>query len=324
MKNYLYILFTIISIKASAQEQIFGTSYGGNLYSFDIINCTRNLIGFTGVNFDDIAFSPDGRLWGIAAGDLYKIDTSNANVTLIGPTGTIAVSLVSLNDSILLAENNLMLCKINVNNANTTIVGNIGYAATGDLTWYDDDLYLVTTTTGQMAKIKLNATNTAITNVTLIGSSIPVCQSAVTTSILGTDNTLVGFNDAHAIKICQIDGSTQPLCVGLNISGLPGATSFRLPTQIPAPTACSPVKLFEQNQNESMSSLVYPNPCTSNIYLNTNDVNISSVVIYDMHGRKSTANVDAKKIEVSNLSPGIYTIEIVSNIGLQRQLFVKE
>ena len=99
------------------------------------------------------------------------------------------------------------------------------------LTWYDDDLYMIT----QLIKIVLNDSNTAIESVTPISFTVPICEGAVTASFVGDYNSIIGFSGPDLIKVCQLDGSTQMLCPDLNIDGTPGAASIRLPTQVPQP-----------------------------------------------------------------------------------------
>src|SRR5262249_20796009 len=157
---------------------------------------------------------PDGQLWGIAGGNLYHIDTANANATLVGNTGIGGVSLVALNDTTLLIEGNSILYGINVNTASSYYIDTIGYSASGDLTWYDDDLFMVTSGV-QIIKIVLNNTYSSIVSVTPIGSAVPTCEGAVTASFIGNYNSIVGFNGSNLIKICQLDGSYQMLCPSL-------------------------------------------------------------------------------------------------------------
>ncbi|HYV91993.1 MAG TPA: T9SS type A sorting domain-containing protein [Chitinophagales bacterium] len=219
MKQLILIPLLLIKSSSFSQQPIFATISGGDLYSFDLTNCTRHSIGSTGQGFGDIAFIPDGRLWGIIGGQLYQIDTATAIATLVGNTGVGSITLVGLNDSTLLAEFGMNLYGINTNNATSYYIDHIGYGASGDLTWYDDDLYMTT----PVIKIVLNNTNTAILSVTNLNSSVPTCKGAVTASFVGDYNSIVGFNGPNLYKICQIDGSYEMLCPSLNIGGTPGA-----------------------------------------------------------------------------------------------------
>ncbi len=203
MKKLFTLLLLAIYFPAFSQQPVFATIGGGDLYSFDLAKCKRHFIGVTGYGFGDIAFTPNGRLWGIEGGMLYNIDTATANSTLIGNTEIGAVTLLGLNDTTLLAEFGDNLYSINVNTAASTYIDTIGYQAAGDLTWYDDDLYLLT----PLVKITMNSTYTDILSVTLINDTVPTCEGAVTASFTGDFNSIVGFNGDNAIKICQLDGS---------------------------------------------------------------------------------------------------------------------
>lgn len=324
MKRTLTGLFLTITLNSFSQQPIFATISGGDLYSFDITNCTRHFIGSTGQGFGDIAFTPDGQLWGIVGGQLYHIDTATANATLIGNTGIGAVSLVGLNDTTLLAEFDMKLYSINTLNVTSSYIDTIGFQAAGDLTWYDDDLYMVTSA-GQIIRMVLNVTNTTLVSVTPIGSSVPTCEGAVTASFIGNYNSIVGFNGPDLIKICQIDGSNQMLCPNLNIGGTPGGASIRLPTQIPQPISCSTTGIEEISFQNLVS--LFPNPTTNqlNIKLNLNEQ--FRYYIYNSFGQLVKIGIlqpDLATIYIDNLSVGLYTIEIKSDSNYDRQCFIVE
>ncbi len=313
------------SLTSYSQEPIFATASGGGLYSFDLTNCTRSFKGSTGFGFEDIAFTPDGRLWGIIAGQLHQIDTTTANTTFVGNIGFLAVSLVGLNDSTLLAESGLKLYEINNNNASSFYIDTIGYQASGDLTWYDDDLYMVTSS-GQIIRITLNATFTSILNVTPIGSSIPYCQGAITASFSGDYNSIVGFNGPNLIKICQIDGSVQSLCPSLNIGGTPGAASIRLPTQEPQPSVCQAPNSVEFNQID-LDLYIYPNPTSTHFKIEglnkPYNLAIYNVVGQLLYTQNNILEAN-KKIEVSTYPKGLLFIRIESEDKVYYYQIIKQ
>jgi hypothetical protein len=258
MKRIIIILFVFIWVKGIAQQPIFID--GQNLiYSVNINNCTKRLVGSGTQAYGDIAFTPDGNLWGIANGGIYQIDTSNANSILIGYTQTGGVSLVALNDSVLLSEFKDSLWAININTLKKYNLGDIGYPASGDLTWYDNDLYM---SAGLLLiKIVLNTSNTAIissepVNSFTINPLPPDCEGLATASFPGLENSIIGFSTANTnvYKICPIDGSSQLLCPLMG--QFAGAASIRLPTQNPLPTSCAkilPVNLL------NFTSTILPN-----------------------------------------------------------------
>ena len=265
MKTLAAALLLFISGRTVSQELIYATIAGGDLYSFDLSDCTREFIGSTGQGFGDIAFTPNGELWGIVGAQLYHIDPTTANATLIGFTGLKSVSLAALNDSTLLTEFETNLYAVNTTSASSTFIDAIGFQAAGDLTWYDDDLYMVTSF-GQIIKIVLNSSNTGILSVTAIGSDIPVCEGAVTASFPDNYNSIAGFNGHDLIKICQIDGSIQMLCPELNIGGTPGAASIRLPTQEPQPGSCTPPTGIDPVRMDHLFT-VFPNPACNTLHI---------------------------------------------------------
>ena len=251
MRKFLTGILWVISFNAFSQQPIFFSDGFGKLYSCNLSNCSVRYIGETGAapsTFTDIAFTPDGRLWGIKAGALYLIDTTTANTTFIGNLGVDGASLVDLNDSTLLIESYNKLYGINVNNGSSYYIDTIGYSADGDLTWYDDALYMVTAVIAPgnrgIVKLELNAANTAIVNITLLGDSIPESYAAVSTFSCGY-NVLVDFSNSstgNVYKICPLDGSYTILCPNLLGDGAAaGAAAIRLPTQNPQPTSCAEV-----------------------------------------------------------------------------------
>jgi hypothetical protein len=217
MKPFITTVILFISLQAFSQQPLFvGDQY---LYSLNITNCTSRFVGNSGVIFYDIAFTPDGKLWGLSNTDgLYFIDTLTATPTFIGEVIGQGISLVALNNSVLLSEFNDTLYGINVNNAQCYKIGIIAsndttFYATGDLSWYGNDLYM--TTYNQLIKIQLNNTFTSILNVTAINSvsnPIPTFLGLATIIINGTEN-LVGFTGScDSYMLSPINGSFQLLC----------------------------------------------------------------------------------------------------------------
>lgn len=323
MKKLIIAFLLALTNTAFAQQPIFATITGGDLYSFDLEACSREFVGATGIGFGDIAFTTDGKLWGIAGGELFHINTTTASVTSIGLTGLDAVSLVGLNDTTLLADAGKKLYSINTNTAAVQYIDTIGYQSAGDLTWLDDDLYMVTSD-AKIVKMVLNSTNTAILSISLLGMSIPACEGAVTASFKDDYNSIVGFNGKDAIKICPIDGSYQMLCPDLNIGGTPGAASMRLPTQSPKPVLCTiPTAIETVNTNDLLS--IFPNPAKNELHITVGSHEAFAFRIYNTLGQlvqAGSAATQTKTIDISHLSNGCYSVEILMGKEVKRQNFV--
>ncbi len=322
MKKILVVILLIISVNSFSQQPIFATIGGGDLYSFDIVNCTRRFIGSTDYGFGDIAFTPNGQLYGIVSGELYHIDTTTANATLIGDTGVGAVSLVGLNDTTVLAEFGSKLYSISTIDGTSNYIDTIGFGSDGDLTWYDDDLYIATGG-GGIVKIVLNETVTAIESATLIGASIPTCEGAVTASFVDDYNYILGFNAHDLIKICHIDGTYVSICQELNYGGTPGAASIRLPKQSYQPTDCFTADVQEKiAQNEF---LVFPNPAINQLTVQTDLNEQVSYQIYDSFGQLTQSGIlltQTTSISIDQLARGLYIIELKSATTTERQSFM--
>jgi hypothetical protein len=313
MKKNFFII-CLLSVSNVFSQPIFVTTTAGNLYSLDLLNCTSHLIGQTGHGFADIAFTPDGKLWGIEGGVLYQINTTNANTTVIGATGTQAVSLVALNNSTLFAEYETKLYGVNTANATDFLIGDIGYKASGDLTWYDNDLYM--TSGSSLIKIILNNTFTTILTASPVNSNgnlIPTCEGAVAASFPSLNNSIIGFSGNNVYKICQIDGSSQLLCTAIVPEGIPGAASMTLPSQNPKPTACFGSKPQTQN-----FLTVIRNPSIDKTVIETNfDLQDATLIVYNAIGQKvkQITHLTGRTVSIyhQNLAAGVYFIRLQLN-----------
>lgn len=315
-------IFILVSSCLHGQDQIFATIAGGDLYSVDIQNCTRSFIGSTGFGFGDIAITPDGQLWGTVQNSLYNINPVTAEATFIGTGLGPGVSLVALNDTILLRESGLNLFGINTNTAETFYIDTIGFQAAGDLTWYDEDLYLVTFL-DMIIRIELADDFQSIENVTPIGSGVPSCQGAITASFEDDINHIIGFNGPNLYKICPYDGTSEILCPELNIGGTPGAAATRLPFQNPIPGDCevnsvgdySPLNSVKLFPNPSKDVINVSSDLSGKISYSIRNTIGQNVRIGEIHGNAI--------IDIKSLSNGIYFIEFKIGNDIQVMKIIK-
>jgi hypothetical protein len=233
MKPFIFIVLVFVGVKGFGQQPVFVNDGRGNLYSLNLNNCTSRLIGNTGQSFQDIAFTPNGNLWGISENSLYQIDTTNALIKLIGFSypGTFTSGLVALNDSTLLGDYNDSLYGINTKNSEGFNIGYIGYEDCGDLSWVDNILYM--NTCAQLIRINFNSNYTNIINsypINNLNSSLPQMYGLATTMINGI-NKLVGFAGPYAIS--TLDGTYQEICENLDTIGAYGAASMSFPSSLP-------------------------------------------------------------------------------------------
>lgn len=83
-------LANIRAITFDTNDDLYGASYGGNLYRIDLANGNLTLIGSTGIStLSSLAINPvDRQLWATPLGGaIYKINKVDASSTLVGNTG---------------------------------------------------------------------------------------------------------------------------------------------------------------------------------------------------------------------------------------------
>jgi gliding motility-associated-like protein len=248
MKKFLFSFFLIICFKGFPQK-ILVNLRNGDFHSIDVTNCKSTLLGNAGLDFKDIAFTPDGRLWGVSEGKLYQIDTLTYTTKYIGDTGFSSVtSLVDLDDTTLIVDNVFKIYKVNVNTASTTYIGDIDhqYIATGDLTWYINDLYMSCAKFSNqhhyLIRMTLNASHTTIIHFEEINKKkLPIFYGLVTVS-LTNESPILGFYSGDIYKICHEDGSHKQICslpLPQGADGVWGAAAMKLPTPIKETGPCS-------------------------------------------------------------------------------------
>lgn len=266
MKILLLVAALLIQIIGYTQNEVFVNTDARELYKLDLLNCNSTFIGSDTILLKDIAFTSDMKMWGVGGSSLYSVDTLNGKLSYVGNIGISPKSLVGLDDTILLAEYSRKLYRINTNDASIQFVGSLLYTSSGDLAWYDNNLYL--TTKGRLIRIILNATNTAIDTVeTDTSLSISgLFWGLATSKTNGKDKYLVGFEGKSAYKFCEIDFTYEDLCpkiLGITTgTKINGAAAKRFPSQNPPRTDCESTINVEQFDKKPIVK-VSPNP-TSN------------------------------------------------------------
>ncbi len=322
-----YLLLICLFIKSipvySQQQAVFTMNMGGVLYSLDVLNCTTRPIDSTRMPFQDIAFTADGKLWGITSeetgGGLYAIDTTNAQSTFVGITSVYGISLVALDDSTLLMESNNKLYGIRTNDAYTYFIDSIGYSAMGDMAWHNNDLYLASDSL--LVKVVFNGHFDKVESAIPLNSTsnpIPHCKGLATVYFVDSGSTIVGFpasdsGDADAYRFNLEDGSYQKICSSLFPKGpAPGAASIHKYPKHPL------TSIKGQTRSSALFNL-YPNPTSSSVFIQLNDIkrgNHTKLMIYDYTGRLlSQQNIkhhEKAQTDLSRYNSGVYFIRILS------------
>ncbi|MBP6312041.1 MAG: gliding motility-associated C-terminal domain-containing protein [Flavobacteriales bacterium] len=217
----------------SAQDKVFVSTDQGGLYQVDIDACYTRTVGYSPVTFLDIAFTPNGRLWGILGNALYEIDTTDASISLVGITpGFGTPGLVSFDNDVLLGERGGSLWGIRTIDGFAWPIAPIGFTVSGDLTWFEGKLYITANSPFRLVRMDVAPDLSAVTNIEvmgLLGGGFGQWYGANTTFVApcaAEPYIMLALDGVDVYKVSPVDASVQPLCLGLFIYGTHGAASF--------------------------------------------------------------------------------------------------
>ncbi len=117
--------------------------FEGNLGYVDVLTGTVKIIGNMGVTMTDIAFDPQGNLYGVTFSSFYSIDKTTAAATKIGDLG-ISLNSLTFDSTGKLYGATDRLYTVNPSTGEATLIGNggVSYSSQGDLAFVDSRLYL--------------------------------------------------------------------------------------------------------------------------------------------------------------------------------------
>ncbi|MFT6921894.1 MAG: hypothetical protein ACJA1C_000892 [Crocinitomicaceae bacterium] len=160
-KMSLLMILIIGSFQANSQTYMIAA--GSNIYEVDPLNCTETLLCTISVNtgggtltgdIADIAFHPNGNLYGIVSNYFISIDLGTCLSTTIATHSTSSNSLVASANGTLYAAYGDLYTVDPVTGVFTSI-GTLPCQAGGDLAFEGGDLYL-TCDNGDLIKVDIN------------------------------------------------------------------------------------------------------------------------------------------------------------------------
>lgn len=157
MKRIAALALVLFSGAAAAAPIMYVHDSGGTLGRVDVATGNVQLIGSMGVQMTDIAFDPDGDLFGLTFTGLYSINASTGASTFIGNHGVNGGNaLVFGADGTLYAAGTLTsgLYSLSTATGAGTLLGSMGFASAGDLAFNGGNLYLASTS-NQLVKVDL-------------------------------------------------------------------------------------------------------------------------------------------------------------------------
>ncbi|TWF56810.1 DUF6923 family protein [Neorhizobium alkalisoli] len=131
-------------------SEIYVSTLSSQLIAINPYNLSSRYIGNTGTAMTDIAFAPDGTLYGISFSDLYRIDPTTGASTRIGSLGMYSANALEIdaNGNAYLASNtNGNLYSVNLSTGGATKIGQYSttVGSAGDLAFLNNKLYLAAT-----------------------------------------------------------------------------------------------------------------------------------------------------------------------------------
>ena len=219
----MLFLCSIAAPDASGQTlYVHDTTFLGNIGRVDVTTGNVELIGSAGTQVTDIAFSPDGVLFGTSFNRLFTIDRNTASISDIGAHGIPgANSLVFGTNGVLYASSGTTssLYEIDPTTAASTNLGDIGFTSAGDLAFNGDGFFL-SSSSGELVSVDL-ANDAAGTSIGQFGFSsvfgLASAENGVLFGVSGSSIFSVDTETGQGTLVSSYEGQ------GL---GAAGGTSF--------------------------------------------------------------------------------------------------
>jgi hypothetical protein len=249
-----------LAMSARAQNDVYAVEFNTGDNGFGIINLMNGdfteISDLGGTLYNDIAYAPDGTLYGIAnnGASLVTFDSTNGDVTPVASLNVPGIESIAFDpgDGVLFGATETGLCTIDPTTGDTTYIGDFGNPY-GCNTWqnirFDSDGNLYLSNTGDSTGTDIYQVNTDTGNATfegevegysdlvlengsqyMYGVSIP--------SINGADAqpVLVSFDLGSFVNGgTNADGSINPISVTMVGSGADFPVNFNFSGNVPNP-----------------------------------------------------------------------------------------
>jgi gliding motility-associated-like protein len=227
------ILLCQMALAGHSQQMLYINTSTSELIKVDPSSCQSTVVGSTSTLLQDIAFTPDGRLWGVYGNSLFEVDPSDASTAFVGMmTGLSTNSLVAWNNDTLIGDYYGWLWGIRVSDGYAWHIDSIAVGSSGDLTWFNGDLYM-TTFAPDLVRISVNSDLTAVTSIVHVGMLFGGwgggwlgANTLMMESDCGPMPRLIACVGPNVLEVSAFDASISPVCPAV-ISGIAwGAASL--------------------------------------------------------------------------------------------------
>jgi len=324
---FRFFFFVIIgfSYNSCKAQILYASLYNSGLIKINISSCTETVIGYTDSVLVDIAICPDSKLYGTDGRYLYEIDTSNAILTTIGQQNTVALSnnlVCDKSGNLLSIGYNDSLYQINRFTGQYLGIGqlDVNYYSAGDLTFYNDTLYL-SACGDYLIKIILpncSTQNMGMMNAQNIWGVNTICingnQIMIASGGTATHSNLYQVNPNNA--------NLNLLCNTVTHNLIYGAASIN---DYNDEFGCKTMDIMPSHLNTKMID-VYPNPTYDFVNVTTDNNTSSEIIVYGISSTKiyQIKFVKFVSINMRDIPKGIYFYEIRNNQEIKRGKIIKE
>lgn len=234
----------LLSAVSAAAVPMYVHDASGVLGTVDTGTGAVDVIGSMGAVMTDIAFDPDGNLFGITFSSLFSINPLTAASTFIGnhsvPGGNALV--FGTNGTLYAAGfSSTSLYTINPASGASTNLGNMGFTSGGDLAFVGDDFYLADGGSNLVSVDLSNLSNSSAIGPFGIGSVFGIATSESTLfGVGGTQIFMVDVATGAGSGVVNFGGQGLGSAFGQSFydeSGAPGPGPGPNPNPIPLPAS---------------------------------------------------------------------------------------
>ncbi|MFZ1751026.1 MAG: hypothetical protein WAU01_12570, partial [Saprospiraceae bacterium] len=230
LSHCFLIVFIITATLGRLHTQIVYISEPNWIIKFDVQSCTKEYLCYLpGSYFTDIAFHPNGSLYGIQNENqigtgLYNIDTSSCTISKVAILPYYTKGLVSdFNGLLYLAENDLI--SYNPANGDNNFIGKFEFSCNCDLIFYQGELFTSFTYDDENAYsgvFKVNTSNIGLSTLyidrTFFAGMVAIPYSCDSTIILAFGQSRLNSSGVIQSGLVELDldnRTGRQLCSGL-------------------------------------------------------------------------------------------------------------
>ncbi|HQV51466.1 MAG: gliding motility-associated C-terminal domain-containing protein [Flavobacteriales bacterium] len=312
MRYLLVLVSSAVLFGTKAQDKIFVSTDLGGLFQVEPSTCYARLIGYSPAVFLDIAFTPNGRLWGILNGSLYEIDTTDASIAVVGSTANFNTpGLVAFDNDVLLGEEFGSLYGIRTSDGVAWPIVPIGFQVSGDLTWFQGSLYITAISPYRLVRMQVAPDLSGVSDIEvmgLLGGGIGQWYGANTTFVAPCASEpyiMLAWDGIDMYKVSPYDASVQPLCLGILPYGSHGGASIAESRDIDLPELGMP-NVFTPNgdgKNDLYAPMDQEYPWAMKVYDRWGQL------VFDSKGRK--AGWSGRNSAGEQCSDGVYYYRVI-------------